>query len=66
MTSTSCYSFAPIVTHASITMTTSNISPLTSPIYKQCTSVSFNDDPLGYATVDINQGNIYQINSWCP
>ncbi len=58
MKSTSCYSFAPIEATTPIIMTTlTSITYLSSSIYST-SSVTFNDDPESYITVDINQSNI--------
>jgi hypothetical protein len=54
MTSTSCYSMAPLVTPTPITMTTlTSMASLKSSIYKIST-VTFNNDANAYITVDIN------------
>jgi hypothetical protein len=66
MTSTSCYSMAPIVTPTPIPMTIllTTMAPV-SPIYG-AGSITFADDTAAYTTVDINLSKVTSISSWCP
>jgi hypothetical protein len=54
MTSTSCYSMAPIVTPTPIPMSIlTTMASIASSIYGTST-VTFNNDTVAYTTVDIN------------
>jgi hypothetical protein len=53
MTSTTCYSIAPIVTPTPITMTMLTTMAPVSPIYG-AGSITFAEDTAAYTTVDIN------------
>jgi hypothetical protein len=65
MTSTSCYSMAPIVTPTSISMTKLTTIASVLPIYG-AGSITFADDTAAYTTVDINLSKVTSISSWCP
>lgn len=64
MTSSTCYSMAPVVTPTAINMTILNtMTSLSQSIYES-SPVTFINDTEAYTTIDIDQSKLIRL-SWC-